>query len=116
MAALCNCAEAGVGACPSQNITDPTLGPGALALISAGPVHSAGMKLIREVSWLVAGILVDWMEDDLIEALAVAWLVYKSQLDDYLMRAQDPTAVLRRAGRRVRPNFLGLAGLGSPTD
>ena len=55
-------------------------------------------------------------EDDPIEALAVAWLVYKPQLDDYLMRAQDPTAVLRRAGRLVRPNFLGLAGLGSPTD
>ena len=116
VAARCTYAEAGVGAGPSQNITDPTLGPGALALISAGPVHSAGMKLIREVSWLVAGILVDWMEDDLIEALAVAWLVYKPQMDDYLMRAQDPTAELRRAGRRVRPNFLGLAGLGSPTD
>ena len=55
VAARCNYAEAGVGACASQNITDPTLGPGALALISAGPVHSAGMKLIREVSWLVAG-------------------------------------------------------------
>ena len=41
-------------------------------MISAGPVHSAGMKLIREVSWLVAGILIDWMEDDLIEALDVA--------------------------------------------
>ena len=116
VAARCNCAEAGVGAGPSQNITDPTLGPGALALMSAGPVHSAGMKLIREVSWPVAGILVDWMEDDPIEALAVAWLVYKPQLDDYLMRAQDPTAALRRAERRVRPNFSGLAGLGSPTD
>ena len=116
VAARCNCAEGGVGVCPSQNITDPTLGPGALALISAGPVHSAGMKLIREVSWLVAGILIDWMEDDLIEALDVAWLVYKPQMDDYLMRAQDPTAALRRAGRLVRPNSLGLAGLGPPTD
>jgi len=116
VAARCTYAEAGVGAGSSQNITDPTLGPGALALMSAGPVHLAGMKLILQVSWPVAGILVDWMEDDPIEALAVAWLVYKPQLDDYLMRAQDSTAELRRAGRRVRPNFLGLAGLGSPTD
>ncbi len=85
-------AEAGVGAVPSQNITDLTLGPRALALMSAGPVHSAGMILIGEVSWSVAGILVDWMEDDPIEALAVAWMVYKLHLDDYLMRAQDPTA------------------------
>ena len=85
-------------------------------MISAGPVHSAGMKLIREVSWLVAGILVDWMEDDPIEALAVAWLVYKPQMDDYLMRAQDPTTALSRAKRLVRPNSLGLAGLGPSTD
>ena len=84
--------------------------------MSAGPLHSAGMKQIREVSWLVAGILVDWMEEDPIEALALVWLVYKPQMDDYLLRAQEPTAALRQAGRRVRSNSLELAGWGPPTD
>ncbi len=189
VAARCAYAEAGVGAVSSQNITDPTLGPGALALMragvsasaavaelqstrphmsyrqvlavdkdgvtaihsgsnalgicaeasaanvacagnllagpdvaqamvdafgastghlgdrliavmraamaaggEAGPVHSAGMKLVREVSWPVADLRVDWTEDDPIEALAVAWSLYKPQLDDYVTRALDPSA------------------------
>ena len=29
----------------------------------AGPVHSAGLKLVREVAWPVADLRVDWTED-----------------------------------------------------
>ena len=81
-------------------------------MISAGPVHSAGMKLIREVSWLVAGILVDWMEDNPIEALAVAWLVYKPQMDDYLMRAQEPHCSAKACRATIKTKFLGACWIG----
>ena len=189
VAARCAYAEAGVGAVSSQNVTDPTLGPGALALMKegasaaeavaalrdsrphmtyrqvlavdakggtaihsgshalgicaeasrlnvacagnmlagpdvaqamvdafeatagplgdrliavmraairaggeAGPVHSAGLKLVREVAWPVADLRVDWTEDDPIEALAAVWEIYRPQLDDYVTRALDPSA------------------------
>lgn len=57
----------------------------------AGPVHSAGMKLVREVPWPVADLRVDWTEDCPIAALATAWDVYKPQLDAYVTRALNPT-------------------------
>jgi len=57
----------------------------------AGPVYSAGMKLVREVSWPVADLRVDWTEDCPITALATAWDVYKPQLDAYVTRALNPT-------------------------
>ena len=58
----------------------------------AGPVHSAGMKLVREVAWPVADLRVDWTQDCPIEELAALWAVYKPQLEDYVTRALDPTA------------------------
>jgi uncharacterized Ntn-hydrolase superfamily protein len=56
----------------------------------AGPVHSAGLKLVREVSWPVADLRVDWSETCPIEALADIWRLYQPQLDDYVTRALDP--------------------------
>ncbi|MEM9140279.1 MAG: DUF1028 domain-containing protein [Pseudomonadota bacterium] len=61
----------------------------------AGPVHSAGMKLVRDVSWPVADLRVDWTEDCPIAALAAAWDVYKPQLDAYVTRALNPTEAPR---------------------
>ncbi|MEM6664404.1 MAG: DUF1028 domain-containing protein [Pseudomonadota bacterium] len=57
----------------------------------AGPVHSAGMKLVREVAWPVADLRVDWTEACPIEGLANAWEIYKPQLDAYVTRALNPT-------------------------
>ncbi len=57
----------------------------------AGPVHSAGMKLVHEVPWPVADLRCDWTEDCPIEEVARAWEVYKPQMDDYVTRALDPT-------------------------
>ncbi|MGD1879411.1 MAG: DUF1028 domain-containing protein [Kiloniellaceae bacterium] len=57
----------------------------------AGPVHSAGLLLVREVAWPVADLRVDWHETDPIGALAQLWTLYKPQLDDYVTRALDPT-------------------------
>ncbi len=56
----------------------------------AGPVHSAGMKIVDTVSWPVADLRCDWTEDCPIEAVATAWDVYKPQLDAYIQRALDP--------------------------
>ncbi|KIC15448.1 MULTISPECIES: DUF1028 domain-containing protein [unclassified Leisingera] len=56
----------------------------------AGPVHSAGMKLVDKVSWPVADLRCDWTGDCPIENIAAAWDIYKPQLDAYVQRALDP--------------------------
>lgn len=58
----------------------------------AGPVHSAGLKIVDRVSWPVADLRCDWTEDCPIEAVAAAWAIYKPQLDAYVQRALDPRA------------------------
>lgn len=57
-----------------------------------GPVRSAGMQLVREVSWPVADLRVDWTEACPIQALSDVWAVYKPQLDDYVTRALNPSS------------------------
>jgi uncharacterized Ntn-hydrolase superfamily protein len=58
----------------------------------AGPVHSAGLRLVDKVSWPVADLRCDWTEDCPIEALAGLWDIYKPQLAAYVQRALDPRA------------------------
>lgn len=58
----------------------------------AGPVHSAGLMLVREVAWPVADLRIDWTEDCPIAGLAVLWTLYRPQLDAYVTRALDPVA------------------------
>lgn len=57
----------------------------------AGPVHSAGMKLVRDVAWPVADLRCDWTEQCPIEELAKLWDIYKPQLDAYVTRAINPS-------------------------
>lgn len=56
----------------------------------AGPIHSAGLKIVDGVSWPVADLRCDWTEDCPIENIATAWDVYKPQLKAYIQRALDP--------------------------
>lgn len=56
----------------------------------AGPIHSAGMKIVDSVSWPVADLRCDWTEDCPIENIATAWDIYKPQLEAYVQRALDP--------------------------
>ena len=58
----------------------------------AGPLHSAGLLIVREVSWPIADLRVDWSEEDPIASLAALWGVYAPQIDDYVRRALDPGA------------------------
>ena len=57
----------------------------------AGPVHSAGLKIVDKVSWPVADLRCDWTDDCPIAAIAGLWDIYKPQLDAYVQRAIDPT-------------------------
>ena len=56
----------------------------------AGPVHSAGMKIVDKVAWPIVDLRCDWTEDCPIEAMAAAWEVYKPQVAAYVQRALDP--------------------------
>lgn len=58
----------------------------------AGPIHSIGMRLVRDVAWPIADLRVDWTEGDPISELAALWARYKPQMDDYVTRALNPSA------------------------
>jgi uncharacterized Ntn-hydrolase superfamily protein len=58
----------------------------------AGPVHSAGLLVVREVSWPIVDLRVDWNDHDPLGALAATWDIYAPQIDDYVRRALDPGA------------------------
>lgn len=56
----------------------------------AGPVHSAGMKIVDKMTWPIADLRCDWTTNCPVEEVAKAWDVYKPQLDAYVQRAIDP--------------------------
>lgn len=58
----------------------------------AGPIHSAGLLIVRDVSWPIVDLRVDWIEDDPVAALVAAWDVYAPQIEDYVQRARQPAA------------------------
>ncbi|TDY26947.1 putative Ntn-hydrolase superfamily protein [Paraburkholderia sp. BL6665CI2N2] len=58
----------------------------------AGPVHSAALKIVGDVSWPIVDLRVDWADDDPIGQLAGLWQAYRPQMQDYLTRALNPTA------------------------
>jgi uncharacterized Ntn-hydrolase superfamily protein len=57
----------------------------------AGPVHSAALKVVGDVSWPIIDLRVDWADEAPIDALAKLWADYSPQMQDYLTRALDPT-------------------------
>jgi uncharacterized Ntn-hydrolase superfamily protein len=57
----------------------------------AGPVHSAGLCVVRDVSWPIVDLRVDWSERP-IAALDEVWAVYEPQVEDYVRRARNPSA------------------------
>ncbi len=56
----------------------------------AGPLHSAGLLVVREVPWPIVDLRVDWREDDPLSELGRAWEIYAPQIDDYVLRALAP--------------------------
>jgi uncharacterized Ntn-hydrolase superfamily protein len=58
----------------------------------AGPIHSAGLLVVRDVSWPIVDLRVDWADDDPVAQLTALWERYEPQLEDYVRRALDPAA------------------------
>lgn len=58
----------------------------------AGPVHSAGMLVVRDQPWPVADLRVDWTEGDPVAELAALWALWQPQQEAYVSRALDPSA------------------------
>lgn len=56
----------------------------------AGPVHSAGLLVVREVSWPIVDLRVDWSDGDPIADLKRIFSIYAPQVEDYVRRALDP--------------------------
>ncbi|WP_296405854.1 DUF1028 domain-containing protein [Psychrobacter sp.] len=56
----------------------------------AGPVHSAGLLVVDKETWPIVDLRVDW-SDSPIEDLNKVWEVYEPQLEDYIIRAINPT-------------------------
>ena len=58
----------------------------------AGPVRSAGLRIVDRVSWPVADLRIDWTQECPIAGLGALWALYAPQLDAYVTRALDPDA------------------------
>jgi uncharacterized Ntn-hydrolase superfamily protein len=63
---------------------------GLMAGGEAGPIRSAGLLIVDQVSWAVADLRVDW-HDDPIEELAALWRIWQPQSDAYIARALNPS-------------------------
>lgn len=55
-----------------------------------GDVHSAGLLVVDKATWPIVDLRVDW-SDTPIEDLQKLWDIYEPQLDDYIVRALNPT-------------------------
>ena len=55
----------------------------------SGPIHSAGLLIVREVPWPIVDLRIDWSDDPVAE-LGVLWRIYEPQIEDYVRRAVDP--------------------------
>lgn len=58
----------------------------------AGPVHSAGLAVVRDAGWRVTDLRVDWTDANPIDELETLVGVWMPQRDDYVTRGLDPTA------------------------
>jgi uncharacterized Ntn-hydrolase superfamily protein len=56
----------------------------------AGAVHSAGLLVVRDVSWPIVDLRVDWTDHDPVAELWKIWRIYAPQIDDYVRRAIVP--------------------------
>ena len=56
-----------------------------------GPIHSAGLVLVRDVAWPVADLRIDW-HDDPIGELENLWRLWQPQMDAYVTRALNPAS------------------------
>jgi uncharacterized Ntn-hydrolase superfamily protein len=85
MIAAFEAASGHLGACLLQ-----ALRAGAARGGEAGPIHSAGLLVVRDLAWPIVDLRVDWSVADPVAALSSIWDIYAPQIDDYVRRAIDP--------------------------
>lgn len=56
----------------------------------AGPIYSAGLKVVSSESWPLTDLRVDWHEQDAIGELDRIWQMWQPQSEAYLTRAVNP--------------------------
>ncbi|WP_347927295.1 DUF1028 domain-containing protein [Pseudomonas helvetica] len=56
----------------------------------AGPVHSAAVVVVGELTWPIINLRVDWADHDPIGELEKLWDAYRPQVQDYIDRALAP--------------------------
>jgi uncharacterized Ntn-hydrolase superfamily protein len=56
----------------------------------AGPIHSAGVLVVRDVSWPIVDLRVDWCDHDPVSELERIFSIYAPQIEDYVQRALAP--------------------------
>ncbi|MFJ7281269.1 DUF1028 domain-containing protein [Pseudomonas sp. NPDC099000] len=56
----------------------------------AGPVHSAAMVVVGELTWPIINLRVDWADENPIGQLEKLWDAYRPQVQDYIDRALAP--------------------------
>ena len=56
----------------------------------AGPVHSAGLAVVEDVSWPVTDLRVDYADDPVADLIEL-WRLWQPQKEDYRVRGVDPT-------------------------
>jgi uncharacterized Ntn-hydrolase superfamily protein len=56
----------------------------------AGPVHSAGLAVVEDVSWPVTDLRVDYADDPVADLIEL-WRLWQPQKEDYRVRGIDPT-------------------------
>jgi uncharacterized Ntn-hydrolase superfamily protein len=57
----------------------------------SGPIHSAGLVVVRDVSWPIVDLRVDWHDSEPLSALTQLWNIYAPQIEDYVARALNPS-------------------------
>tara|TARA_B100001996_G_scaffold67507_1_gene49153 strand:- start:953 stop:1630 length:678 start_codon:yes stop_codon:yes gene_type:complete len=56
-----------------------------------GPTHSAAILVSDEEKWPLVDLRVDWNDDCPVEKLIDLWKDFKPQMNDYLLRAKNPS-------------------------
>lgn len=81
--------EASAGELPSRLLV--ALHAAVAAGGEAGPLHSAALSVVGDLLWPVVDLRVDWADADPVGELDKLWRAYRPQMQDYIVRALDPT-------------------------
>ena len=60
----------------------------------AGPVHSAGLKIVDKLDWPLVDLRVDWSQTPISDLNAI-WQIYQPQMAAYVQRAVNPAEAPR---------------------